>query len=154
MNELVPITLRDARRFVGVHHRHNLPPRGWIVGVGVHADGALVGVGILGRPVARGAQDGHTAEITRCCTTGARNACSMIYGALARAAKALGYRRVITYTLADEPGSSLKAAGFRADAELPPRPEWSYTGQARVQRDLFGVDRRPPCSKRRWVREL
>lgn len=150
----VPITLRDARRFVGEHHRHNLPPRGWLCGVGIEVDGALVAVGILGRPVARGAQDGRTAEITRCCTVGTRNAASMVYGALCRAAEALGYDWVITYTLATEDGASLKAAGFVIEAELEARPAWQYTDQVRVQTDLFGNDRRPPDAKVRWVRRV
>jgi hypothetical protein len=150
-----PITLREARRFVGEHHRHNLPDRGWLCGVGIEDDGGgLLAVGVLGRPKGRGAQDGHTAEITRVCTIGTKNAASMIYGALCRAAEALGYDRVITYTLADEDGASLKAAGFVVDAELAERPSWQYTGQTRHQVDLFGNDRRPPGPKVRWVHVL
>ena len=111
-----PITLRQARQFVARHHRHHGPPRGhkFSIGATLRQAGAsrLVGVVIVGRPVARALDDGFTAEITRCCTDGTRNACSLLYGAAWRAARAMGYRRIITYTLADEPGRSLHAAGF------------------------------------------
>lgn len=125
--ELVPISLREARAFVARHHRHNEPPRGWLCGVGIEVDGVLVGVAILGRPVAPGF-DRRTAEVTRVCTVeGTTNAASRAYGAMCRAAAALGYRRVVTYTLADEPGTSLRAAGFRIDAELRERGAWQHT---------------------------
>lgn len=150
---LRPVTLSEARRFVGQLHRHNLPPQGWLFGVGVEVEAELVGVAIAGRPIARRLQDGVTVEVTRTCTDGTRNANSMLYGAITRAAFALGYRRVITYTLASEPGSSLKAAGFRQDGETPPRSTWSTPSRLRVQQDLFGNERRPTEAKVRWVRE-
>jgi hypothetical protein len=150
----VPITLRDARAFIGAHHRHNLPPVGWMNGVAVEHDGTIIAVGVLGRPTGRGSQDGYTAEITRVCTIDNHNAASMIYGALCRAAEALGYTSVITYTLAEEDGTSVRAAGFVLEAELPARERWDYTGQTRVQTDLFGQDRRPPGPKNRWRRTL
>lgn len=150
--KLRPITLTEARRFVGDHHRHNLPPRGWLFGVGVEEGGELVGVGVASRPVARGLQDGRTVEVTRTCTDGTRNANSMLYGALCRAAFALGYERVITYTLAEESGASLRAAGLLVDAELKERPAWVRTDGGRYQDDLFGNARRPPGPKLRWHR--
>ncbi len=152
--QLRPVTLREARRFIGEHHRHNLPPRGWRFGVAVWAEGALVGVGVASRPVARGLDDGVTMEVTRTCTTGEPNANSMLYGALCRASKALGYTRVVTYTLEGESGAPLRAAGFEVDAELGPRPAWEYTEQARVQTDIFGEERRPAGAKTRWIRRL
>lgn len=149
------MTLRAARRFIGEHHSHNLPPQGWIVGTSaVDDDGKVVGVAMLGRPVGRGMDDGTTAEITRVCTTGTRNACSMLYGAMARAAGAIGYERAITYTLAEECAACVRAAGFVVEAELPERPEWQRSDGARVQVDLFGNDRRPPGAKVRWVRAV
>ncbi len=154
---LVPITLRVARRFVGEHHRHNVPPKGWRFGVGVEdSAGELVGVAIASRPVARALDDGETLEIVRTCTNGARNANSMLYGAIARAAKPLGYRRVITYTLASEPGTSLRAAGFMRDGEVAARPSWSTptSGRSRYQQDLFGNERRSTKPKMRWIRML
>ena len=148
-----PITLREARRFVGAHHRHNRPPHAWLFGIGVEENGVLVGVGIAARP-ARGLQDGYTVEIIRVCTTGARNACSMCYGALCRAAKALGYRRAFTYTLDDEDGASVKAAGFVLDAELPERGGWDCLSRPRVEVDLFGQQQTPTDATVRWVRSL
>lgn len=105
---LVPITLREANAFVAARHRHHGPARGCIVCVAVAEEyerGMVIcGVAIVGRPVARRSDDGWTAEVTRCCTNGARNACSMLYGAAWRAVRALGYRRLVTYTLPSEGG--------------------------------------------------
>jgi hypothetical protein len=153
--KLRPVTIREARAFVDAHHRHSRAPVGAICAVGVETvHGRLQGVGLLGRPVARGAQTGRTAEITRVCTDGAKNAPSKIYGALARAARALGYDLVITYTLASEPGTSLRAAGFHEAARLKARPSWDTPSRRRIQTDLFGNERRPPDPKIRWVRSL
>lgn len=123
--EIVPITLREASAFITEHHRHNKPPRGWKFGVGLRSNGALVGVATAGRPVARALDDGRTLEVNRTCTDGTRNANSMLYGAVWRAAKAMGYRRCVTYTQADETGASLKAAGWVRVAELPARGSWA-----------------------------
>jgi hypothetical protein len=87
---LSPITLAEARAFVGEHHRHNKPPVGWKFGVGVERAGSLVGVAAAGRPVARLLADRFTLEVNRTCTDGSMNANSMLYGAVWRAAKALG----------------------------------------------------------------
>ena len=156
MTTLQPISLREARRFVVEHHRHNGPPQGWLFGVGAHCDSELVGVGIAGRPLARHLQDGRTVEITRLCLSAApRNTASMLYGALCRAAKALGYVLAITYTLASELGTSLKAAGFTPVADVEARSEWTqHEGVNRAQRDLFGEQRRPTEAKVRWERAL
>src|SRR5258708_2881180 len=101
--ELRPITFRAACAFVALHHRHNKPPRGHKFSIALHTD-ILIGVAMAGRPVARAFDDGLTLEINRTCTTGEPNANSMLYGACRRAAWAMGYRRVITYTQADEGG--------------------------------------------------
>lgn len=99
--ELTPITLREARAYVAERHRHHRPPQGGIFAVAAASDGEVCGVAIVGRPVARMAADGWTAEVTRLCTDGTRNACSMLYRAAWRACRAMGYRRLITYTLPD-----------------------------------------------------
>lgn len=154
--ELVPVIRDTARAFVGRHHRHNLPPRGAIFYIGV-ADqlGELRGVAIVGRPVSRHLDDGATLEVLRVCTDGAPNACSMLYGASARIARELGYRRLYTYTLETEPGTSLRAAGWTRDADLKARTDtWDTPIRPRHQLDLFGHDRRPPGAKVRWVRQL
>jgi hypothetical protein len=148
-----PIALRAARRYIAENHRHNLAPKGWLFGCAVAVGGEIVGVGVAGRPVARGLQDGQTVEITRVCTDGTRNACSCLYGALTRAAFALGYVHSITYTLASEPGSSLRAAGFTIEERLPARSGWSNPGRLTTEVDLFGEKRTPfDQDKLRWGR--
>lgn len=150
-----PITRRAARGFVAAHHRHAAsPPPGWLFGVGLYRDGELVAVGIAGRPVARNLDDGETVEIARITTLGDRNACSTLYGALCRAAQALGYRRAITYTLASEPGTSPAAAGFSRAADTCEAPSWARDQRARYDADLFGTPRRDTGPKVRWVRDL
>lgn len=139
---LTPITLREANAFIEQHHRHHGPSRGCIVCVAVAAEGAVRGIAIVGRPVARGADDGWTAEVTRCCTDGARNACSMLYAAAWRAVRALGYRKLITYTLPVEGGGSLRAAGFKVVGEVAGR-SWSCASRPRV-------DTHPLQDKLRW----
>jgi hypothetical protein len=129
---LVPVSRVVAAECVKRWHRHNDAPVGDIFRVGAaDPDGQLVAVGIAGRPVARHLQDGRTIEITRVSSDGTRNATSMLYGALTRAAFALGYTRVITYTQASEAGSSLRGAGFRVLAERPARTGWHTASRPR-----------------------
>jgi len=131
---IVPISIQDAREFVARHHRHHRPPLSGLFAVAcADLGGGIVGVAIVGRPVARELQDGFTAEVTRLATDGARNACSMLYGAAWRAAKALGYRRLVTYVLASEPGTSLRAAGWSLVAEVRGR-SWNTAGRPRIDR--------------------
>ena len=110
---LAPITLREANTFVARCHRHHKPDRGCVFVLSVidEEDGDLHGVGIVGRPKARMLQDGWTAELTRLCTDGHPNASSMLLGAARRAARALGYRRLVTYTLPEEGGDILQMQG-------------------------------------------
>jgi len=110
---LQPISIGEAQRFVTQHHRHHDAPTGALFAVAVSDGEAVRGVAVIGRPVARMLQDGWTAEVTRVCTLGDQNAPSMLYGAAWRAARALGYRRLITYTLGSEPGTSLVASGWK-----------------------------------------
>lgn len=110
---LQPITLRDARAFVAAHHRHHKAPQGGLFAVACANPEEVRGVAIIGKPVARMNNDGWTAEVTRCCTLGDANACSMLYAAAWRAARALGYRRLLTYTLISEQGASLRAASWK-----------------------------------------
>ena len=112
MLTLTPVALATANAFVNAHHRHHKATAGHKFSIGCAKDGELVGVAIVGRPVSRYLDDGWTLEVNRLCTTGERNACSILYAASARAAKAMGYRKIITYTLDSESGSSLRAAGW------------------------------------------
>ena len=147
--ELRPITITGARALIAQWHRHNLPPVSALFAVAV-GNPEICGVATVGRPVARRLQDGWTCEITRVATDGTYNACSILYGACRRAAAALGYRRVFTYTLASESGASLRAAGFVVDTAVPARQTWSVPSRRRSQVDLFGSNRRPTEAKVRW----
>ena len=113
MIEITPIDFSEANAFVAKYHRHHRPMVGCKFCVAVSKEGKVVGVAIVGRPVARHLDNGWTLEVNRCCTDGTRNACSMLYGSAWKAAKALGYRRLITYTLPEEGGASLKASNWK-----------------------------------------
>jgi hypothetical protein len=129
----VPIKFTDAAAFVADWHRHNRPPIGHKFSVGVaDDDGILRGVAMVGRPVARHMDDGHTLEVNRTATDGTKNANSMLYGAAARATFALGYTRLVTYTQADESGASLRAAGWRIIAQRPHRRGWDTPSRNRI----------------------
>jgi hypothetical protein len=128
---VVPVDWRTARGFVEDWHRHNRRPVGYRFAIGVETGGQLVGVAVIGRPVARMSDDGMTLEVTRCTTDGTPNACSALYGAAWRAVKAMGYRRLITFTRADESGSSLRGAGWRVIAERPMRRGWDTPSRRR-----------------------
>lgn len=118
MLTLTPINLAEANAFVAEYHRHHKPVPGAKFAVAVSdANGKVRGVAIVGRPVSRMLDKGWTLEVNRVATDGARNACSMLYGAAWRAAKALGYRRLITYTLPEEGGASLRATGWTCIGE-------------------------------------
>lgn len=132
MLRIVPVSFRNAAEYVAVWHRsHPIPPRGHKFSLGVvDKEGFLGGVAIVGRPIARELDDAFTLEVTRLVTDGTRNACSKLYGATWRAARALGYQRLVTYTQDGESGASLRAAGWCPVAELPPREKWNRAGAA------------------------
>jgi hypothetical protein len=127
------IELGEANAFVAQHHRHHTPVVGHLFSLGAILDDRIVGVCIVGRPVSRMRDDGLTAEVTRLCTDGTKNACSFLYGAAAKAAFALGFKRIGTYILASEPGVSLTAAGWRLIGETPGR-SWSVPSRPRVDK--------------------
>ena len=150
---LVPSTIKAAKAFVAEHHRHSRPPNGGLFAVAVAEGEEIVGVAIAARPVARMLQDGFTVEISRNCTDGTPNAPSMLYSAVCRMAKAGGYRRAVTYTLASEPGTSLRACGFKNDRYVP-QANWDRPSRPRRVADAEGVPWTPPGDKLRWVRML
>lgn len=147
--KLKPLTQREARAFVDKHHRHHKAPRGDIFRIGLEVDDNIIGVIMVGRPVARALQDGYTLEINRTCVLdGYPNACSKLLGAAARAGKALGYHRIITYTLSIESGISLRAAGFIEQSRIKGQL-WDRKSRPREQMSLF-----QKYDKIRWVRIL
>lgn len=136
---IVPITFRQACEFISQLHRHNKPPAGHKFSVGLKLNGVLVGVAMAGRPIARHFDDGLTLEVNRTCTNGTRNANSMLYGAVRRAAWGMGYQRIITYTQADESGASLRAVGFVKIKTLPARSGWAASSvKMKSTRDRVG----------------
>lgn len=128
---LQPITFPEACEFIRLHHRHHLPPQGWKFGIAVNDGEKVVGVITIGRPVARMLDDGWTLEVTRCATDGTKNAPSILYGAAKRAAFALGYKRIITYTLTSEPGTTLRASGYKCLGEAG-GGSWSRDNRPRI----------------------
>ena len=127
---ITPIDFAEANAFVQIYHRHHKPIPGCKFCIAISDEtGKVRGVAMVGRPVARNSDNGLTLEVNRCCTDGARNACSMLYAASWQAARALGYQRLITYTLPEEGGASLRGAGWRLIGErgggnwnVPSRP--------------------------------
>ena len=142
MLTIKPITLREAQNYVKEHHRHNIPPVGGKFAIACYYADRLCGVAICGRPVARRLDDGETLEIYRNCTDGTRNACSKLYGACQRIGFAMGYKRIITYTLVSEDGASVKSANF-SDVGVAGGKQW--TGER--HRNYYIS---PPELKRRW----
>lgn len=129
----VRIGLDEANAFVTEHHRHHKPVVGHLFSIGAAMGDKIVGIAIVGRPVARMRDDGLTAEVTRLCTDGSKNACSFLYGACARAAFALGYKRIGTYILSTEPGTSLMGTGWRLVGETG-GGSWSRDARPRVDK--------------------
>lgn len=142
--EVVPTTLREACAFIEEHHRHHGPPRGCRFCVAVAVGDQVVGVAVVGRPVSRMLDDGWTVEVTRVCVleTAPKGACSKLYAHAWRAARALGFRRCVTYTLPSESGASLRGAGWRCLGEAG-GGSWS-------RKDRPRVDLHPTQTKLRW----
>lgn len=140
--QIIPCSLTDAREFVRQFHRHHAPPVSGLFAVACGIADKVCGVAIVGRPVARALQDGFTAEITRVATDETPNACSILYSACWRAARALGFRKLVTYTLTSESGVSLKASGWKEVGRVEGR-SWHCPSRPRV-------DRAPLQDKIRW----
>lgn len=150
--KIVPITLREANAYVGKYHRHNGPTTGHKWSIACYDGDRLCGVAIAGRPVSRMLDDGLTAEILRVCTDGTYNACSILYGACARIARDMGFKRIITYTLISESGTSLRASGFKNCGEAG-GVSWNTPKRWRDVEEitLFGIKRKYPEEKKiRW----
>lgn len=145
---IAPIDLKTAYKFVNEHHRHHKAPPGAKFAIAVRESrmlwdteiiGIIRGVAIVGRPVNRHNDNGVIAEVTRLCTDGAPNACSMLYAAAWKAAKGMGYDKIITYILESEHGTSLKAAGWHCLGEAG---GGSWNGRYRKRED-----KHPTCMK-------
>lgn len=142
--ELQPITLKEAKEFVDRFHRHNVSPQGHKFSIGLNDGEQVVGVIIVGRPIARHNDDGWTLEVIRCCVLeNHKNANSKLYAAAWRVAKNLGYGRLITYTLKSESGTSLKAAGWKVVGETTARPKgWNTPSRPRVMAERYPTEQK------------
>jgi hypothetical protein len=140
--DLIHIELAEANAFVAKHHRHHKPTVGHRYSIGLTADGELVGVAIIGRPVSRMLDDGLTLEVNRVATDGTKNACSMLYGAARRSCFALGFKRLFTYTLKEEGGASLRGAGWKC-LGIAGGGKWTRNARART-------DEHPLQEKMKW----
>ncbi len=141
------IELSEANRFIASYHRHHKPVQGHRFSICAVAEGKIVGVATIGRPVARHTDYRVTLEVTRCCTDGTPNACSALYAAAARAGIALGFERIQTFILEDETGHSLLASGWTFDGIGGGKP-WNHASRPNRRTD------QPGGKKGRWVREL
>jgi hypothetical protein len=149
---LIPITLRRANDFVAEHHRHSgrTARNGGKFAVGVTFDQSLIGVAIVGNPVSATYMDGFTAEVLRVCVSddAPKNACSFLYGRCWRIWQQMGGRRLITYTLLEESGSSLKGAGWKVLGSVKPHKRWTQrNGTDGLERQHKAIYDRP---KLRW----
>lgn len=136
---LVPLTIREANAVIAVHHRHNKPVVGARFCLGCEHGGKLVGVVVVGRPVARMLDTDHTAEVTRLCATpdAPKNTCSFLYSAARRAWQTMGGKKLVTYTLPEEGGASLRAAGWIQTATTKPG-QWSRSKRPRQDQEICG----------------
>ena len=140
--EIIPMELSEANAFIKKYHRHHGKVVGHKFSLGLSLGEIICGVAIIGRPVARGLDDGMTLEVTRCCTNGVKNGCSKLYAAAWRATRALGYKKLVTYTLHDESGVSLTAAGWKIIAKTS-GGSWNCKSRPRI-------DKHPSQQKIRW----
>lgn len=143
----VPMKLKEAAEYVRNFHRHNKPPTGGLFAVGVSDGYQLVGVAIVSRPVSRQLDNGETVEVVRCCVhdDAPKGSCSFLYARCWQAAKALGWKRCVTYTLQSESGASMRGAGWKIVAEL--QGSTGKAWQTRAGRDWQEVTGQ---SKFRW----
>lgn len=157
--EAVPVELKDANAFVDQLHRHHAPVVRDKFRVGCAVDGVLVGVVQVGRPLARNLCDGKTLEVLRLCSNGKYNVCSFLYSRAARIAKEMGYKKIITYILESEDGTSLKASGWHLEADNIGGGSWSRPSRPRtemVQMSLFTerTSKYSTAKKQRWAKDL
>jgi hypothetical protein len=140
MLEAKPLHLKEANAFIASHHQHSIPTVGCKFAIAAIDADRIVGVAVAGRPIARMADDGFTLEILRVCTDGTRNANSFLYSRVARIARLMGYRQVITYTLDHESGSSLRACGAKPTA-CGRAGEWNCKSRPRKSQPVYSQEK-------------
>lgn len=140
---IVPMTLDKANALVKGLHRHHAPTVSHRWSIGVALNGVLVGAAICGRPVARATPQYSVLEVNRLVTDGTPNACSMLYGACTKIAKIMGFDCIQTTILSSEPGTSLKAAGWKHLRDIKGR-DWNCPSRGGRRTD------QPMCDKQVW----
>ena len=155
----IPIELKEANAYVESLHRHHAPVHRDKFRFACEVNGEIHGVIQCARPVSRCLDDGKTIEVVRCCTDGYPNACSFLYSRAARIAKEMGYTKIITYILQSEIGTSLKASGWKQEAENVGGIDWNTPSRPRQaepeQLSFFPQKRKYPAEKKqRWIKQL
>lgn len=145
---VIPCKQAEAKRYIEQHHRHHRPPRGAVFCLAVVDEAHHVrGVATVGRPVARALDNGYTLEVNRVATDGCANACSALLAAARKVAIAMGYAKIITYTLPEEGGASLRGAGWIEDGRTVGDRSWACEAYKHLNRQ----DDHPLQAKVRWV---
>lgn len=158
--EIKPISLKEANMYVELNHRHHRKATGHKFSLGVYEGDVLKGVAIVGRPLSRFLDDGMTLEVLRLCTDGTYNACSILYGRSARIAKEMGYKKIITYILEEEQGTSLKASGWKCEETNVGGGSWENCSRREDDRTYYQMSmfeekpKYPIGKKQRWVKEF
>lgn len=156
----VPMELKDAQNFINAHHRHHQASHRDKFRIAASDGKNIVGVIQVGRPISRALDDGHTLEVLRLCTTGEKDVCSFLYSRAARIAKEMGYTKIITYILESEPGTSLRASGWKLEADGVGGSDWNVPSRPREvvasQMSLFPEKQKYPVGekKQRWCKWL
>ena len=145
--QVVPLTLKQANELISQWHRHHKPVVGHRFSIGCEVDYRLVGAIVVGRPVARAVDQYRVAEVTRLVTDGTANACSLLYSAAARIAREMGFQYIQTYILEEEPGTSLKAAGWTHDGDTE-GGNWNHGWRKGRRED------QPMGGKQRWIKRF
>lgn len=160
MLEIRPISLKEANNYVEINHRHHRKTQGHKFSLGVYEGDTLHGVAIVGRPLSRYLDNGLTLEVLRLCTDGTHNACSILYGRSARIAKEMGYKKIITYILEEEQGTSLKASGWKLEESNVGGGDWTNCTRRiddRIYQQMSFIEERPKYpigKKQRYVKEF
>lgn len=156
----VPMELKDVQNYIDTYHRHHKASHRDKFRLGCEIDGKIVGVIQVGRPVSRILDDGHTLEVLRLCSDGTDNVCSFLYSRAARIGKEMGYDKIITYILESENGASLKASGWKLEADHVGGASWDTSSRPREvinqQLSLFEEKTKYPVgvAKQRWSKQL
>lgn len=143
----IPLTISQANKFINDKHRHHKPVTGHRFSIGCVKSGEIIGVCVVGRPVARNTSQYMVAEVTRLCTDGSKNACSFLYGAAARIAKEMGFESIQTFTLPEEGGVSLVASGWEMVA-ISAGGDWNSSSHKNRRTD------QPQGEKCKWRKVL